>query len=157
MAECPLLENQAMHKTVLIPARRRRVPRQFSWVDQRLVRERHLGRCGAHALALYLFLVTVADAEGLSYYGDGAIAARLGWAQAQVRAARAELVAADLIAFAAPLYQVLSLDGVAVTGAMPAVPADAEQRRSLPPAPSPSARASGELRALRAILREVVS
>jgi len=143
-----------MHKTLLIPARRRRVPRQFSWIDQRLVRERHLGRCGPHALALYLFLVTVADAEGLSYYGDGAIATRLGWNEAQVRAARAELSAADLIAFAAPLYQVLSLDGVAPTGAMPAsfAPAGPPER----PAPSPPGAARGELRALRAILREVV-
>ncbi|WPL17523.1 hypothetical protein Thiowin_02548 [Thiorhodovibrio winogradskyi] len=145
-----------MHKTLLIPARRRRVPRQFSWVDQRLVRERHLGRCGAHALALYLFLVTVADAEGLSYYGDGAIAAHLGWPEAQVRAARAALIGADLIAFAAPLYQVLSLDGVAATVAQPAstVPAGRSPAR---PAPSPPGAARGELRALRAILREMVS
>jgi hypothetical protein len=42
------------------------------------VGERHLGRCTAEALALYLFLVTVANAEGLSFYGDGAIAALLG-------------------------------------------------------------------------------
>ena len=79
-----------MHKTLLIPSRRRRVPTQFSWVDQRLVRERHVRRCGPHALGLYLFLITVADAQGLSYYSDGAIAERLGWSAAQVRAARAE-------------------------------------------------------------------
>jgi hypothetical protein len=135
-----------MHKTLLIPSRRRRVPRQFSWVDQRLVREGHIGRCGAPALALYLFLVTVADAEGLSYYGESALAARLGWSEAQVRAARAELVRADLLAFRAPLYQVLSLDRAT---------AMASVGESALPAPSPRTRAAGELRTLRAILREV--
>jgi len=53
-------------KHVLCPQRLRCVPRQFSWIDQRLVRDGHIGRCGAEALALYLFLVTVADADGLS-------------------------------------------------------------------------------------------
>ena len=140
-----------MHKTLLIPSRRRRVPAQFSWVDQRLVRERHVGRRTAHALALYLFLITVADAQGLSYYGDGAIAERLGWSAAQVHAARAELVRADLIAFRAPLYQVLSLDGVA--------PIAVTEPSSLASRPLPSARehARGELRALRSLLKEVAS
>jgi hypothetical protein len=135
-----------MRKTLLIPARRRRVPRQFSWIDQRLVRERHIGRCTAEALALYLFLVTVADAEGLSFYGDGAIAALLGWPEAQVRAARAGLMRADLIAFQAPLYQVLSLDAPAPR------PAVGEP----PPVPLPRARAAGELRSLRAILQQAL-
>jgi hypothetical protein len=58
-------------KRVLCPKRLRRVPTQFSWVDQRLVRERHIERCDASALALYLLLLTVADAQGLSYYSDG--------------------------------------------------------------------------------------
>jgi len=133
-----------MYKTLLVPARRRRVPRQFSWVDQRLVRERHIGRCTAEALALYLFLVTVADAEGLSFYGDGAIARLLGWPEAQVRAARAGLVRAGLVAFQAPLYQVLSLDAPATAPAPPAQH------------PRPAARAAGELRSLRAILQQAM-
>jgi hypothetical protein len=133
-----------MHKTLLVPARRRRVPRQFSWVDQRLVRERHIGRCTAEALALYLFLVTVADAEGLSFYGDGAIAGLLGWPEAQVRAARAGLVRAGLVAFKAPLYQVLSLDAPTTAPAPPAQH------------PRPAVRAAGELRSLRAILQQTL-
>jgi len=133
-----------MRKTLLIPSRRRRVPRQFSWIDQRLVRERHLGRCTSDALALYLFLVTVADAEELSFYGDGSIAQLLGWSEAQLRAARAGLARADLIAFRAPLYQVLSLDAPAPR------PAVGEP----PPVALPRARAAGELRALRAILQQ---
>lgn len=51
-------------KRVLRPERLRHVPAQFSWIDQRLVREGYLERCDAQALALYLLLVTVADAQG---------------------------------------------------------------------------------------------
>ena len=35
---------------------------------ERLVREGHIAQCGPQALALYLLLVMVADAEGLSAY-----------------------------------------------------------------------------------------
>jgi hypothetical protein len=53
-------------KRVLCPERLRHVPQRFSWIDQRLVRDGHIARCGPQALALYLLLVTVADAQGLS-------------------------------------------------------------------------------------------
>ena len=99
-----------VHKRLLRPERLRAVPSQFSWLDHRLVRERHLDRCSTEALALYLFLVTVADAKGLSYYGDASVCARLGVSGEQLDAARQVLIDADLIAFEAPLYQVLSLD-----------------------------------------------
>ncbi len=62
-----------MHKHLLVPSRVRQVPRQFSWIDQRLVRDHHIERCDPQALALYLFLLTVADAQGLSYYADASI------------------------------------------------------------------------------------
>jgi len=97
-------------KRLLRPERLRAVPSQFSWIDHRLVRERHLERCSTEALALYLFLVTVADAKGLSYYSDPSVCARLGVSGEQLEAARQTLIGADLIAFEAPLYQVLSLD-----------------------------------------------
>ena len=45
----------------------RQIPKQFSWVDHRLVRERRLEPCSAEAWALYLFLVTVADAKGCCF------------------------------------------------------------------------------------------
>jgi hypothetical protein len=65
-------------KRLLCPARVRRVPKQFSWVEQRLVRDDHyVERCDAYALALYLFLVSVADAQGLSYYWDATLSVRL--------------------------------------------------------------------------------
>src|SRR5258708_39216191 len=67
--------------------RMRRVPVQFSWVDQRLVRDRHLDRLDAYAAALYLFLITVADAQGAELvwrFADGAATIdRLGAAAAR--------------------------------------------------------------------------
>jgi hypothetical protein len=64
-------------KRVLRSERLRRIPRQFSWIDQRLVTGHHIERCDTAALALYLFLLTVADAQGLSYYGDAKLAKTL--------------------------------------------------------------------------------
>ena len=102
-------------KTLLCPHRRRKVPAQFSWVDQRLVRDRYICRCGPEALALYLLLVTVADADGLSYYSDATAAELLGLEPGRLPQARKELVAADLIAYRRPLYQVLSLEPLTLT------------------------------------------
>jgi hypothetical protein len=99
-----------MQKRLLVPSRVRRIPQQFSWVDQRLVREHHIERCKVEALALYLFLITVADAQGLSYYGDRSISRRLSLPSERLIRAREALIDAGLIAYEAPLYQVLSLD-----------------------------------------------
>ena len=97
-------------KRVLCPERLRHVPHRFSWIDQRLVRDGHIARCGPQALALYLLLVTVADAQGLSYYSDKTAARLLSLNEAQLREARYSLLAAGLIAYESPLYQVLSLE-----------------------------------------------
>ena len=100
----------AVVKRVLCRERLRRVPQQFSWIDHRLVRDRHIGRCSADALALYLFLVTVADGQGLSYYADKTICRLLPLEQISLARARQELIAAGLIAYQRPLYQVLALN-----------------------------------------------
>lgn len=97
-------------KRLLCPERVRRVPEQFSWVDHRLVRDRHISRCGAEALALYLLLVTVADAEGLSYYSERAVGQLLSMDEAAIERSRRELIASGLIAYQKPFYQVLSLE-----------------------------------------------
>jgi len=97
-------------KRVLRADRLRRVPSQFSWIDQRLVRDRHLERCGLDAIGLYLVLVTVADAQGLSYYGEASLERLLSMPAPRLAGARAELIRLDLIAYERPLYQVLSLD-----------------------------------------------
>lgn len=105
-------------KRVLAPQRLRQVPEQFSWIDQRLVRQgSYLGSCSPRALALYLILVTVCDAEGLSYYSDSTLQRMLGLNPDQLSQAREQLCRADLIAYQAPLYQVLSLEQTPAEGA----------------------------------------
>ncbi len=98
-----------VEKRVLWAERVRRVPEHFSWVDHRLVREGHLRQCQAEAWALYLFLVTVGDAEGLSYYSDRSLCRALTLSEAELARSRNRLVGADLVAWQAPLYQVLSV------------------------------------------------
>ena len=97
-------------KRILNARRLRRVPNTFSWVDHRLVREGRLRGLSHEAQALYLFLVTVSDAEGLSYYSDAKAAEALDMGVSALAPARRELLGADLIAYRYPLYQVLSLD-----------------------------------------------
>ena len=60
-------------------------------------------------MALYLFLVVVGDAQGLSYYGDKAIAKTTSLNMDAVLTARRELMRAGLVAFQKLLYQVLDL------------------------------------------------
>jgi hypothetical protein len=57
-------------KRILNPDRLRQVPEHFSWLDHRLVREHYIEKADVCAWALYLFLLSVADVHGLSYYSD---------------------------------------------------------------------------------------
>jgi hypothetical protein len=97
------------HHLLPDPSRKRQIPDQFSWVDHRLVRDRHFEQCSLPALALYLFLVTVADARGLSYYSQPSLMKQLKLGILGFVEARDELIQAGLIAYQHPLYQVLSL------------------------------------------------
>jgi hypothetical protein len=101
----------SLQKRLLCAQRVRRVHRPFGWVDARLIREDWLRDCSPTAWALYLFWVTVADAQGLSYYADPSVAQRLRIPTEAVRVGRAELLRAGLLAYESPLIQVLSLDG----------------------------------------------
>jgi len=96
-------------KHLLRPQRLRQIPTSFSWVDHRLVRHDYLARADHGAWALYLFLVTVADAQGLSYYSDSALCRHLKMDAVSLSAARQQLIHADLLAYRKPLYQVLAL------------------------------------------------
>jgi hypothetical protein len=58
-----------------------------------------------------LLLVTVADAQGLSYYSDRRAAELLSLPANELREARRQLVVAGMIAYEQPLYQVLALGG----------------------------------------------
>ena len=110
-----------MNKKILRPDRLRQVPAQFSWVDQRLVRDNLLRLADPAAWALYLVLVTVADAQGLSYYSDTTLSRLLKLEAMSLARCRQQLVAADLVAYQKPLYQVLALP-LAPVGAAPTAP-----------------------------------
>ena len=97
-------------KVPIVAERIRKIPRHFSWIDHRLVRDRHIENCSHAAAALYLFLVTVGDAKGMSYYGDKSIIKHLSMDQNALDDARANLINIGLIAWQKPLYQVLALD-----------------------------------------------
>lgn len=101
-----------IQKRLIRPDRLRQVPPSFNWVDHRLVRDHYIDRCDCTSLALYLFLVTVSDVQGLSYYSDASVCRRLKIDPLQLSAARSQLEKNGLIAFHKPLYQVLGLDPV---------------------------------------------
>ena len=118
-------------KHLLRADRQRQIPPSFSWVDHRLIRQAHLRGCEHRAWALYLFLLTVADVQGLSYYSDAAISRHLKLDFLQLTVARQQLLRANLIAYRKPLYQVLSLPDPAAPGAPAAEPQRAGQVRSV--------------------------
>jgi hypothetical protein len=101
-----------MHKHPISLAKLRKVPQQLSWVDQRLVRERYIDQLSPQACALYLLLVIVADAQGLSYYADPSLCQHLSLTSAELHQARQALITLGLVAYQRPLYQVLALDAV---------------------------------------------
>jgi hypothetical protein len=97
-------------KSPILPQRVRKVPKSFSWIDHRLVRDGHIRKCSHAAAALYLFLACVGDRQGLSYYGDASIRGHLALDETALEKARSELVRNGLLVWKAPLYQVLSLE-----------------------------------------------
>ena len=99
-----------VEKRLICPRGLRKIPKHFSWLDHRLVREHYIDRLTHPQAALYLFLVTVADAQGLSYYSDRAISERLSMDHFMLHKARTGLVRIGLVAYHKPLYQVLALE-----------------------------------------------
>ncbi|MEA3347143.1 MAG: hypothetical protein U9Q21_03530 [Candidatus Auribacterota bacterium] len=74
------------------------------------MRKNYLKQCSTDALALYLFLITVGDYEGLSYYGDESIEKFLNFnTSSSINSCRKELLKNGLIAYLDGLYQVLDL------------------------------------------------
>jgi hypothetical protein len=133
-----------IHKQILVPSRVRRPPTDgWSWIDRRFLRE-HAPRLSHEAIVLYFFLAAVSDKDGLSFYGDASIALRLRMEETIVVAARDELVAADLVAYRAPLAQVLSLPAATLQRRGGSLVAFGEILRSLadPSTPTPPRRSS---------------
>jgi len=74
------------------------------------VQDNYFLKCDHSAWTLYLFLSSVADAQGLSYYSDGSLMRRLKMDPLLLSASRQQLIRAGLIAYEKPLYQVLDLE-----------------------------------------------
>lgn len=85
----------------------------YGIVDRKLLFDRYLHRMSPEGMALYLFLVLAADREGRSYYGDRSIGEILRLSPPGLAAARAELLAAGLIAYRAPNWWVKNLSSPA--------------------------------------------
>jgi len=62
------------------------------------------------ACARSLFLITVADAQGLSFYADRSLCQRLAMTREGLHQARQALIQLGLVAYQRPLSQVLALD-----------------------------------------------
>lgn len=87
----------------------RRMSSGFGWVDHRLVRHGYTSHLSIEAQALYLFLVTVANESGLSWYSDEKLCQQSNLSGHQLDSARKELAACSLVAYSRPVYQVLEL------------------------------------------------
>ena len=98
-----------IQKRVLVANRVRRPPAEgFSWIDRRFLRD-YAEQLTGDAVVLYFFLAAVSDKQGLSFYSDASMAARLRMREESIVAAREELLTHDLAAHQSPLTQLLSL------------------------------------------------
>lgn len=98
-----------IEKSPLCPRRARKITGSFAFIEHRFLREGFWASLTHHELLLYLFLVLVADRNGLSYYSFDKICAMLRICPDEYLLARNALIHKDLIAFDGHLFQVLSL------------------------------------------------
>jgi hypothetical protein len=96
-------------KQLLRPDRIRKIEGSFSWIDHRFITGGFLRDLSTIEIVLYLFLVAVSDRNGLSFYHDDRIATLLKIDLAALGKAREGLTLRSLLAYAPPLYQILSL------------------------------------------------
>ena len=96
-------------KAPLNPDRLRRIVGSFAFIEHRFLRDGFFDVLTHHELLLYVFLVLVADRNGLSYYSYDKICILLRITLDDYIIARDGLMEKDLIAFNGHLFQVLSL------------------------------------------------
>jgi hypothetical protein len=98
-----------MEKIILCPDRVRKIAGTFGFIEHRFLKEGFFYSLTHHELLLYLFLVLVADRDGLSFYGYDKICTLLRITVDEFVLARDSLIYKDLIAFDGRTFQVLSL------------------------------------------------
>src|SRR5437763_3767714 len=92
------------------PDRRRSIRGSFSWIDHRFLREGFDQGLTRLEKLLYFVRVAVSNQDAVSFYSDARLAELLDIRfPHELEAARNELVARDLIAYAGGIYQVLDL------------------------------------------------
>ena len=96
-------------KKPLEPERVRKISGSFAFIPHRFLRDGFWASLNHHQLLLYLFLIIVADRNGLSYYSYDKICTLLRISVDEYLVARNALIDKDLIAFDGHLFQVLSL------------------------------------------------
>lgn len=98
-----------IEKQPLKPGRRRHITGSFAFLEHRFLRDGFWSSLNPQECLLYVFLVLVADRNGLSYYGYDKICTLLRFTLDDYVVARNALIEKDLIAFDGHLFQVLSL------------------------------------------------
>jgi hypothetical protein len=98
-----------VRKRILNPDRVRRIKGGFSFIPHRFVTDGFLSSLSAPELLLYLFLVTVSDRYGLSFYSSRSICSLLHMTSENYQNARQGLIEKDLIDFDGTVFQVLEL------------------------------------------------
>ena len=101
-------------KKILVPHRVRRINGSFAFVPHRFISGGFMKSLGADELLLYYFLMTVADQNGISYYGSKRICSLLKMSYEQYVNARDLLMVRDLIAYDETFFQVLELPAAPV-------------------------------------------
>jgi hypothetical protein len=101
---------------VIYPARLRKIPRSFTWIDHRFISDGYIDRLSHSSATLYLFLLCASDEKGLSYYGDKSLMKKLSMNEKLLETSRTELSRTGLIAWQKPIYQVLSLKPLVKNG-----------------------------------------
>ena len=92
----------------LLPNRIRKITGSFAFIEHRFLQDGFWGSLDHHQLLLYLFLIIVADRNGLSYYSYDKICTLLRISVDEYILARNALIDQNLIAFDGYLFQVLS-------------------------------------------------
>jgi hypothetical protein len=116
----PNRKAQRIEKKPLEPQRIRKITTSFAFIEHRFLRDGFWSTLDQHQLLLYVFLIMVADRNGLSYYSYDKICTLLKITLDDYIVARDALIQKNLIGFDGHLFQVLSLpDQPVVSAATP--------------------------------------
>jgi hypothetical protein len=96
-------------KQLIEPKRVRKIKGSFAAIEHRFLRQGFFETLTQHELSLYLFLIMVADQQGLSYYSYDNICKRTRMILEEYIVARDSLINKELLAFDGFFFQVLEL------------------------------------------------